>query len=144
MNLNDIPLFAMLRSKLSYVSQRQAVIAQNVANADTPGFAPRDLKPFSFDQALKSAQGGSRGVALAMARTNSGHLQMDAAHGDGGNGGFGAQASPDSEVRLDGNHVVLEEQMMKMTQAKMDYDAAVGFYQQSLQLLQTALKKPGS
>jgi len=34
--------------------------------------------------------------------------------------------------------------MMKLTQAKMDYDAAVGFYQQSLGLLKMALKKPGS
>jgi flagellar basal-body rod protein FlgB len=133
----------MLKSKLNYVSQRQAVIDQNVANADTPGFAPRDLKPFSFDQALKSAQGGSG--ALTMARTNSAHMQIDTPNGgNGSSDGFGNQASPDSEVRLDGNHVVLEEQMMKLTQAKMDYDAAVGFYQQSLQLLQTAIKKPGS
>jgi flagellar basal-body rod protein FlgB len=39
---------------------------------------------------------------------------------------------------------VLEDQMMKLTQARMDYDAAVGLYQQSLQLLKTAIKKPGS
>jgi flagellar basal-body rod protein FlgB len=137
MNMTDIPLLAMLKSKLSYVSQRQALIAQNVANADTPGFAPRDLKPFSFDQALKTAQSGG---GVQMARTSAGHLQIDAPTG----GAFGAQTAPDSEVRLDGNRVVLEDQMMKLTQAKMDYDAAVGFYQQSLQLLQMAIKKPGS
>ena len=44
MDVSDIPLFAMLKSKLSYTTQRQQVIAQNVANADTPGFAPRDLE----------------------------------------------------------------------------------------------------
>jgi flagellar basal-body rod protein FlgB len=137
MNLNDIPLFAMLKGKLAYVSQRQSVIAQNVANADTPGFAPKDLKAFSFDQALKSAQGAT---GIGVVRTNAAHLKTDAA----GDEPWGDQNSPDSEVRLDGNHVVLEEQMMKLTQAKMDYDAAVGFYQQSLQLLQTAIKKPGS
>ena len=45
---------------------------------------------------------------------------------------------------LDGNSVVLEEEMMKLTQARMDYDAAVGLYQQSLNMLKTAIKKPGS
>jgi flagellar basal-body rod protein FlgB len=40
--------------------------------------------------------------------------------------------------------VVLEDQMTKLSAARMDYDAAVGFYQQSLSLLKTAMKKPGS
>ena len=48
--------------------------------------------------------------------------------------------SPDSETTLNGNSVVLEDEMMKMTQARMDYDAAVTFYQQSQQLLTTAAK----
>ena len=138
MNLNDIPLFAMLKGKLNYVTQRQAVIAQNVANADTPGYAPRDMTPFSFDQALAAQNGGG---GLQMARTNAAHIALDAPSGASG---FGSQAAMDSEVRLDGNHVVLEDQMMKLTQAKMDYDAAVGFYQQSLGLLKMAVKKPGS
>ena len=51
---------------------------------------------------------------------------------------------PDSEARLDGNQVVLEEQMMKMTEARMDYDAAVQLYQQSLGLLKLAIRKPGA
>jgi flagellar basal-body rod protein FlgB len=137
MNFSGIPLLSMLKSKMHYVSQRQTLLAQNVANADTPGYAPKDLKPFSFDDAIQRTQGGG---ALQVARTNAAHLSL----GSTGSGEFDAQSAPDSEVRLDGNHVVLEDQMMKLTQAKMDYDAAVGFYQQSLQLLQTAIKKPGS
>ena len=132
----------MLKSKMHYVSQRQTLLAQNVANADTPGYAPRDMKPFSFDQAMQRAQGGG---GLQVARTNAAHLSIDLdSCRTGAAGGSTPRAAPDSEVRLDGNHVVLEDQMMKLTQAKMDYDAAVGFYQQSLQLLQTAIKKPGS
>jgi flagellar basal-body rod protein FlgB len=139
MSFNDIPLLSMLKSKMHYVSQRQTLLAQNVANADTPGYAPRDLKPFSFDQAMQRAQGGG---GLQVARTNGAHMSIDSPVA--GSGGFDTQSKPDSEESLDGNHVVLEEQMMKLTQAKMDYDTAVGFYQQSLQLLQTAIKKPGS
>jgi flagellar basal-body rod protein FlgB len=137
MDVNDIPLFAMLKSKLSYTTQRQQVIAQNVANADTPGFAPRDLKPFSFDAALKSAGG------LAML----GPQRADApGYIDLGGPKAGAPqdtAAPDSEVRLDGNRVVLEEQMIKMNEARSDYDTAVSLYTQSLNMMRTAIRKPG-
>ncbi len=147
MNLNDIPLFAMLKGKLVYESRREAVIAQNVANADTADYAPRDMKPFTFDQTLKAQ------ASLSLTETNPGHMQIASSagatgatgvSGAAGAGGGDDQVSPDSEVRLDGNHVVLEDQMMKLTQSRMDYDAAVGLYQQSLQLLKTAIKKPGS
>ena len=138
MTLNDIPLFAMLKGKMSYTNERQTLIAQNVANADTPGYMPRDMKPMNFDQAVKNAQSSP---VLSAVRTNSAHMQLTQ---NSVAGADGDQASEDSEVRLDGNHVVLEDQMMKLTQAKMDYDTAVGFYQQSMQMLQTAIKKPGS
>jgi flagellar basal-body rod protein FlgB len=50
----------------------------------------------------------------------------------------------DSEVTLDGNGVVLEDEMVKLTQARMDYDAAIGFYQQSMSMLKMAVRKPGA
>jgi len=50
---------------------------------------------------------------------------------------------PDSEARLDGNQVVLEDEMAKMTETRLDQEAAITFYQQSLTLLRTAAKAPG-
>ena len=47
MNIADIPLFSMLRSRLGYLTERERVVAQNIANADTPGFAPKDLTGFT-------------------------------------------------------------------------------------------------
>ncbi len=137
MDLDQIPLLAMLKGKLNYTTQRQKLIAQNVANADTAGFAPRDLKPFSFDSALKGATGGQM---LSPLRNQAGHLDLG-----GPKAGAGQEtAAPDSEARLDGNRVVLEEQMMKMTQARGDYDAAITLYQSSLNMMRTALRRPGS
>ena len=52
-------------------------------------------------------------------------------------------ATPDSETTLNGNQVVLEEQMLKMSESRSDYDAAIGFYQKSLGLLHMAIRKPG-
>jgi flagellar basal-body rod protein FlgB len=56
---------------------------------------------------------------------------------------FKAQRKPDSETTLDGNSVVLEEEMIKMSDARMNFDAAVGFYQKSLNLLRMASRAPG-
>ena len=50
----------------------------------------------------------------------------------------------DSETTLDGNAVVLEDQMLKLTETRMEYDAAIGFYQKSMGLLRMAARRPGS
>ncbi len=140
MGLDDIPLFAMLKGRMGYVNARQKLISENVANADTPGYAPRDLKPMSFAAMLGH---GPAGVQLA--RTQGGHLPASTrSHGpDGGGDDYAEVTAPDSEARVDGNQVVLEDQMMKMTESRIDYEAAVGLYQQSLNLITTAARAPG-
>ena len=136
MDLDQIPLLAMIKGKLGYDTARQRVIAQNVANADTPGFAPSDLGAFTVD---KAAAGPLAMAPVAAARTNSAHISPPKAAPSI----WKAHDAPDSEARLDGNQVVLEEQMMKMTEARMDYDADVSLYQQSLGLLKLATRRPG-
>ena len=129
---DDISIFAMLKSRLTYLADRQQVISQNVANSDTPNFTPKDLKAFTLP-----GHGGALALApVTPTLTSPMHLAAPTA--------TAAQTkpvdSPDSETTLNGNSVVLEDEMMKMTQARMDYDAAVTFYQQSMQLLTTAAK----
>lgn len=137
MNLGEIPLFAMLRDRLGYLSERQKLIAQNVANADTAGYVAQDLKPFSFEARVQAQAG-----AAAMAATEAGHMQAPGVR-RGLGAGFKAHRTPDSETTLNGNAVVLEEEMIKMSDARMQYDAAIGFYQKSLNLLRLAAKPPG-
>lgn len=139
MDISGIPLFAMLRQRLGYLGERQRVIAQNVANADTPGYAPRDLKAFTFSAQVQSQAG------LAMmqpSQTAAGHLP-GAARRPGGSGAFRSALAPDSETTLDGNKVVLEDQMIKMSESRMEYEAAIGFYQKSMALLRMAARPPG-
>jgi len=144
MDIGDLPILQMLKSRLGYLADRQRVIAENVANADTPGYAARDLKPFSFQAHVQAATGGvaTPGPGL-MAATQPGHMQPKSA-GRGLAASFKVAKSPDSEETLDGNGVVLEDEMVKLTNARMDYDAAIGFYQQSLGMLKMAVRKPGS
>lgn len=138
MDLNAIPLFGMLRGRMGYLGERQKVIAQNVANSSTPGFTPSDLKPFDIKLAMAAAGGGQGGLAPAMTAAN--HI---AGRAVGAKPAFKPVRSPDTETTLDGNSVVLEDEMMKMTQARVDYDAAIGFYQRSLGLLRMAIRRPG-
>jgi flagellar basal-body rod protein FlgB len=149
MGPDDIPLFAMLKSRLGYLSERQKVIAQNVANADTPEYQPRDLKAYSFKATLdQQATGqpyrggpvsGTATTGVRMMATNAAHMAPSKPAGV-----WRSPEGPDSETTLDGNSVTLEDQMLKMTDARMNYDAAVSFYQKSMALLKTSTRRPGS
>lgn len=138
MMLDDIPLFSMLKDRLSYLNQRQQVIAQNVANSDTPGYTPNDLKPFTL---ASNGSGSTATLGLAPVQTNSAHLSGTLP--SSASGAWKPTATPDSETRLDGNKVVLEEEMMKMQDARLNYETALGLYQKSLSLIQLAIKAPG-
>ena len=138
MDLSQIPLFQMLRGRLSYLSDRQKLIAENVANADTPGYAPHDLKPFSFHAQMQAQAMAS---ASTMAVTQPGHMLPP--HSGGRATATKPIVTKDSETTLDGNSVVLEEEMMKMGDARMEYDAAIGFYEKSLNLIRLAARAPG-
>jgi flagellar basal-body rod protein FlgB len=138
MTLDDIPLFATLRSRLGYLADRQQVIAQNVANTDTPGFTPSDLKPFTLPNAP-----GAAGALPPITPTLTSPMHI-AGNAPAGRLKAKPVLSPDSETTLDGNSVVLEEEMMRMSQARMDYDTAISFYQQSITMIQQAAKRPGT
>ena len=129
-----MPLLATLKARMHHLGARQKLIAENVANADTAGYTPRDLKPFS---PVNMAQAAPTGVGRVS--TNAMHIGMAAPRAQP----FRAVATPGSETTLDGNSVVLEEEMIKMAEARSNYEAAVGLYQKSLSLLRMAARAPG-
>jgi flagellar basal-body rod protein FlgB len=135
MAITDIPILSMLRTRLEWSQARQKVLAENVANADTPEYKARDLVPLKFEAPSEAAPAPVATVTLT--RTESGHMT-----------GFGAEPTPfrtDSknnyEVRPTGNAVNLEDQMMKVAANQMDYQAATAIYTRSLKLIKTALGK---
>src|SRR5215472_4161173 len=74
MNLPDVPLLAMLREKMSWLSARQNVLSQNVANADVAGYEARDLKPLDFEQILQSTQAPQ---SIGLTLTDVHHIAVD-------------------------------------------------------------------
>jgi len=135
MAINDIRILSMLRTRLEWAQSRQKVLAENVANADTPGYRARDLTQPKFEPAGTGSLDGFRPVALAT--TEPGHI---AGFGSGATS-FRSHNDVHYEVRPTGNAVNLEEEMMKVAANQMDYRTATTLYSHSLNLIKTALGK---
>jgi flagellar basal-body rod protein FlgB len=146
MDVGGTPFFAVLRERLGFLNERQRVLAENVANASTPKYVARDLDERAFSDAvanqMPSARSGPAGPnplsPVAMVATRAGHISGGAVASGTGR----IVRAPDSEVTLDGNAVVLEEQMIKVADTRMNYDAALGLYQKGLQLMRLAARRP--
>ena len=138
MNLDSIPLFSMLKSRLGYEGLREKLIGQNVANADTPGYAPKDLKTFT----VPSADSG--GGKLTMAQPiSTGSANFITTSGTDPKSQWKTITTSDSETTMDGNKVALEDQMSHMAESRMEFEAALGFYQKSMTMIQLAERTPG-
>lgn len=132
MAVTDLPILSMLRTKMQWHQSRQKLISENVANADMPGFKPRDLVAPSFDRATGQAVSG--GVSLV--RTSAGHIAPS-----GSEGGPDPRRVKGFETRPSGNGVNLEEEMMKAGDNQADYQLAASLYQKSLDALKIAVGK---
>lgn len=138
-NPTDMTVFSLLKTRLNMLGERQRVIADNVANVSTPGYKPRDVDMDAFNKALASAsQGGGKLHAASLTLTNTMH-QVPTGRSSAN---VTIQSAPDSESTLDGNSVVVEEQMMKIAETRMDFETMVGLYQKSLGLLRLAARPP--
>ena len=132
MALSDIPILSMLRTKMEWHQARQKVLAENVANADSPEFRPRDLKMPDFERQTQ------RPVStVSLARTESDHIAGTTASSSN----FRSAAQGGYEIRPTGNAVSLEDEMMKVASNQMDFQAATALYSHSLNLIKTALGK---
>jgi len=129
MLISDIPILAMLRTRMDWHQQRQRVLAENVANADTPNYQARDLAPPNFEREMAVA-------SLALARTDPAHVTSQ-----GGGSQFADDRMARYEVRPRGNSVSHEDEMMKVASNQMDFEAVASIYTQSLALIKLALGK---
>ena len=131
MAISEIPIFSMLRTRMHWHQERQRILSENVSNADTPNFRPRDLAPLTFDKTEPKPTSG-----LTLARTDEQHV---AGAGSDGGRGFRVDRRHGFEIRPAGNSVGLEDQMMKVAANQMDYQAATALYSRGLALIKTAL-----
>ena len=130
MDLPDTPLFTMLRERMTWLHQRQDLLSQNVANADTPGYVARDLKPLNFDDAMKDATSSS-----TLMTTNARHIALSSSTSSA----FEDQATPDSEANPNGNAVSLEMEMIKVSDTQAQFQAASNLYAKAMTMMKTAI-----
>jgi len=131
MAISDLPIFSMLRTRMNWHQERQRLLAENVVNADTPGYRARDLAPLDFGRHVEQASG-----QLQLALTSPAHLAGGAAGGS-----VAAERAGKYDVRPTGNAVSLEDEMMKVAANQMDHQAAISLYSRSMGLLKTAIGK---
>lgn len=127
----NMPVFTALTDKMRWHQTRQGLLAENVANAETPGYRGRDLA--QYDSADRASSFSSAGV------TTTATQPMHYSVASSSSASFGAQRMANFEVTPEGNGVTLEDEMMKVTTNMMDYQAATGLYTKSISILKTAL-----
>ena len=132
MAIGDLPIFAALKNRMQWHQTRQTLLAENVANAETPGYRGRDLAPFSIEKAMRKS-----GTTVTTQATNARHFSV----GGDPSRAMGARTMNSFEVMPEGNGVTLEEEMMKVTTNQMDYQAATTLYSRSMRVLKIALGK---
>lgn len=132
MKLAQPTLTTMLQQQMKYLSQRQATLAQNISNIDTPGYQAQDLQKPNFSQMAQSASSGQ----LAMATTTGKHMT-----GTRGNSGlFKTMMDKNtSETSPTKNNVSLEEQMAKVSDTGLQYQMSSTLLKKYYQLYRAAL-----
>ena len=122
MDPSRLALFDLADRRLAHIGQRQEVLAQNIANADTPGWKSRDLKPFADMLA--------RATSAPPWQTQPGHLapRRGAAQGEVQGG----------ERALDGNSVVLDGELGKIADSESSHSLVTGLYAKYLGMFRTA------
>jgi flagellar basal-body rod protein FlgB len=123
MDLSDTPLFALADRRLAWVDARQTLLAQNVANADTPHWQSRDVTPFAA--ALQQA-------TVALVRTDPAHLAPP------GGGAPGAQATI-VERAPDGNAISLDKELVKIADTDGVHELVTNLTKKYLGLVRTSI-----
>ena len=111
-------VFAVAEKRLDWIDRRQAVLAQNIANANTPGYQARDVKPFAdmlADEARRTAAPTATQIATA------------------------PRDRATRETSLDGNAVKLDEQLEKVAETDTAHQLAMNLYRKYEGLFRTAI-----
>ena len=122
---------------LALRSERQRLLASNIANADTPGYVARDM---DFAAALRDATGTAAGASPALRVLQRGLAALP------GNGGTAGEAhlryAAPSQSNLDGNSVDMDRERASFADNSVKYEATLRFINGHVRTLLDAMKSP--
>jgi len=133
MDLNRINIMKAIARRMEYTGERQRVLAENIANADTPNYKPKDLQKATFTDLVK---GPSQRVAIVA--TQPGHISRTSAGSSNGSWKV-ERAKGDFEVAPNGNAVNLEQQTMMLAENQGEHNLMTNLYRKQVGLLRKAL-----
>jgi flagellar basal-body rod protein FlgB len=134
MDYSNLPLIQAMRAKLTYTSARAGVLAQNIANADTPNYRARDVKQPDFKSVVAAQHG------LQMTATSPKHIMPKV-----GGGSYNAYERDSTyELSPTGNNVVVEEEMQRVAQNQGEYQRTLNLYRKTLMMFKTVLGNPSA
>jgi flagellar basal-body rod protein FlgB len=132
MDLDRVDLLKAITRRMEWLGERQRVLSENIANADTPGYQARDLKQVSFGDLVKGAQPG-----LTARVTQPDHI---AGLSGQENDRWATKRLNDAyETAPNGNKVDLEQQMMSVTETQADHNLMTNLYRKQMSLLRKAI-----
>ncbi len=131
--LERLGLFDLASRRLDYLEQRHVVIARNIANADTPGFRPSDVREPDFGAMVRGRGPGN----VALATSHAGHLRSSTAQGPG------RLIRPPHEVLPSGNAVSLEEEAGKLRETAGQHGKITALYGKYVGFLKMAVGAQG-
>ncbi len=137
MDMFDLSIANIAKNKLSYLSERQKVIATNIANANTPNYQAQDVEEPDFAAMVSSNLPNN----LTMNVTNPRHIASAPVQG----GRFKVYTpQPDTALTIDGNGVSLENQLNEASKVKSEHERVLTIYNKYKTMLQTANTKINS
>jgi flagellar basal-body rod protein FlgB len=130
MDLRNLAIFNMASRRMSWLGKRQEVLAHNIANSATPSYRPQDLKAQNFSKFLSPTAPWT-----PFRTTQANHIQPPMSNPE-----FRQDKEKNPyEVAPAGNAVVIEEQLMKVTETQGDYQLVTNLYQKHLKMIKIAL-----
>lgn len=143
MTTNDLNLMKAMVQDMKWREERQKILAQNIANADTPDYKPQDLTPLRFKDLLRSSTSSLPTQTLgasSLAATDKQHLSVGGRSSS--NMTAKAKDSRDTyEVAPAGNAVVLEEQLLKANENMVGHRFTTNLYQKNVDMLKMTLRQ---
>lgn len=140
---SNVPgLMAGIGASMRHLSERQRVVAQNIANSETPGYKAREVDAPDFSDLVAQTEGArsSAKVARPHIELSAGMSRLGARQPDTGRVRLDRDVS---EVKPDGNNVTLEDQLLKMGQIQTDFTTMTNLYRKQMSLMKTALGRGG-
>ncbi len=128
LDYSNLPVFVALQKRQQWLQQRQSVLAENVANADTPGYKPRDLVPVGFRELLKDR------FRVDQAVTDPRHISTPSQTGPGR-----AKTERKFESAPSGNAVNLDTELAKVAETQLEYQTVLNLYRKQASFIRTAL-----